>query len=76
MVVRERGAVKNFDWVRMEECKKETHVRFNLSWHLFFFYLNLSWHTTLDIFKIKNKPLATSVFSIKHLTARTILTQG
>jgi hypothetical protein len=47
MAVRERGVVndcegvrdlkkKKIDWVRMEECKKETHVRFNLSWHLFF----------------------------------------
>ena len=29
-----------------------------------------------DIFKIKNKQLVTSVLSIQHLTARTILTQG
>ena len=29
-----------------------------------------------DIFKIKNKPLVTSVFFIQHLTVRTILTQG
>ena len=45
--MRERGAMngcegvrdlkKKIDWVQMEECKKETHMRFNLSWHLFFY---------------------------------------
>ena len=29
-----------------------------------------------DIFKVKNKPLVMSAFSIQHLTVRTILTQG
>jgi hypothetical protein len=30
--------------------------------------LVLSWHTMSDIFKIKNKTLATSAFSTQHLT--------
>ena len=30
---------------------------------------------TSDSFKIKNKPLVISVFSIQYLTAKTILTQ-
>ena len=29
-----------------------------------------------DIFKIKNKPLVMSAFFIRHLMAKTILTQG
>ena len=36
----------------------------------------MSWHAMSDIFKITNKPLAMSAFSIQHLTANTILTQG
>jgi hypothetical protein len=47
--------------------------------HIYIFF-NLSWHATSDIFNIKKKkkkkPLATSAFSIQHLTAMTILTQG
>ena len=36
----------------------------------------MSWYATSDIFKIKNKPLVTSVFSIQQLTVRTNLTQA
>ena len=38
--------------------------------------LVLSWHIMSDIFKIKNKTLATLAFFIQHLTKMTILTQG
>ena len=41
-----------------------------------FFFFNLSCHVASNIFKIKNKPLITSVFFIQYLTARTILIQG
>ena len=34
----------------------------------------MSWHATSNIFKIKNKLLTTSVFSIQNLTTKTILT--
>ena len=36
----------------------------------------MSWHAKSNIFKIKNKLLATSAFSIQDLTAKTILTKG
>ena len=36
----------------------------------------MSWHATSDIFKIKNKSLATSAYFIQHVTVKTILTQG
>ncbi len=39
------------------------------------FFFNLSWHAKLDIFKIKNKLLAMSAFSIQYLMAMIILIQ-
>ena len=49
----------------------------NLSWHLFFFIIKIWVDMPRQIFfKIKNKPLITSAFSIQHLMVRTILTQG
>ncbi len=48
---------------------------FIISWHFFIIkiWVNIARQTFL---KLKIKPLATSAFSIQHLTVRTILTQG
>jgi hypothetical protein len=61
--------------IGMEERKREPQVYIQNFYLFIYFIFNLSWYATLDIFKIKNKPLATSAFSIQHLTAIIILTQ-
>ena len=46
---------------------------YNLNWH---FFILLKFELACHVFKIKNKPLVTSVFSIQHLMTMTILIQS
>ena len=62
--------------------KNELRVKFRDENNILDFFIIKIWvgiprHTFLILKKKKkNQPLATSAFSIQHLTARTILTQG
>ena len=74
------GIFHFFTWSEKRKKKRKRKKRKKLTCHVminfFFFKLKSEVACHVRYFLYQKRPLATSAFSIQHLTARTILTQG